>query len=69
MPTQYHLLARLQAITASAMISIHYDQEIDYLSSKLHITDGRHGGDEKQISLYESKLSLNKLKENPFFRV
>ena len=69
MPTQYHLLAQLQAITASAMISICYDQEIDCLSLKLRITDGRHGGDEKQISLYESKLSSNKLEENPFFRV
>ena len=50
------------------MISIYYDQEIDYLSPKLHITDGRHGGDERQISLYESKLSSNKLEENPSFR-
>ena len=51
------------------MISIYYDQEIDCLSLKLRITDGRHGGDAKQISLYESKLSSNKLEENLFFRV
>ena len=51
------------------MISICCDQEIDCLSLKPRITDGRHDGDEMQISLYESKLSSNKLEENPFFRV
>ena len=51
------------------MISIYYGQGIDYLSLKLRITDGHHDGDEKQISLYESKLSSNKLEENPSFRV
>ena len=49
------------------MISIYYDREIDYLSSKLRIAGGRHGGDEKQISLYVSMLSLNKLVESPSF--
>ena len=50
------------------MISICYDQETDYLSLKPHITNGHHGGDERQISQYESKLSSNKQVENPSFR-
>ena len=50
------------------MISIYFDRVIDCLSSKLHITDGRHGGGVKQTSLYESRLSLNKLEESPSSR-